>query len=251
LGDYYTAWWGEEIDNLSRKTGVNLKPYKKGLIRRWGFGDKELQLTGIKDPKVRQTVKEFEQTKLQREQERARKPFEKVFLKAGSDALRRTTDLLASNNPLAGEAIKKKVAEILRQLRKTNDAEQVDFLDRQIRRLGAIGFDRVVPTEGIVFTYNGKPYKFTGAFAPINQLVGTMKFARTPEPEEPSSTDDKTASPQSRRQRQLIEPLLHQRIRNPDTGRDIYVGTALGYDSSSPVYLAAKQFIQQRIQNKR
>ena len=34
----------------------------------------------------------------------------------------------------------------------------------------------IVPTEGIVFKYKGKVYKFTGAFAPINQILGSLKF---------------------------------------------------------------------------
>jgi hypothetical protein len=36
--------------------------------------------------------------------------------------------------------------------------------------------DAIVPLEGIVFTFNGKTYKLTGAFAPINQLLGYFKF---------------------------------------------------------------------------
>jgi hypothetical protein len=251
VADYLTRWWGDEIDNMARKTGVKLAPYKKGLIQRWAFGKKDLQLTKITDPKVRKLIKDFEPRTLAREQERARKPFERTFLKVGSDALSRTTNLLAANNPLAGKAIKEKVAEVLRQLRKTDSADQVEFLDRQIRRLGAIGFDKVVPTEGIVFTYNGKPYKFTGTFAPINQLIGTMKFGRTSEPDQPedsNQSDDKTQSPETDRQRQLIEPFLHQRIRNPKTGNDIYVGSALGYKTRDPVlYQTAVQYIQQRM----
>ena len=44
-------------------------------------------------------------------------------------------------------------------------------------RLNAIGgFDSIVPSEGIVFKYNGKTYKFTGAFAPINQITGLISF---------------------------------------------------------------------------
>jgi len=245
LGDYYTAWWGEEIDRLSKKHKIDLSPIKDGLIQRWAFGNKELQLHKM-PPEARKFVRQYEKERLTTQQDRVRKPFERVFLKAGADALTRTTELLASNNPLAGQAIKKKVSEVLRQLRKTHSAEQVEFLDRQIRRLGAIGFDRIVPTEGLVFTYNGKPYKLTGAFAPINQLVGTMKFGRTPDVSEPKSSVD--SSPANR---QLIQPLLHHRIRNPATGRDIYIGTALGYQSTAPVYKAAKRYIQQQISRNR
>jgi hypothetical protein len=30
--------------------------------------------------------------------------------------------------------------------------------------------------EGIVFKYGGKVYKLTGAFAPVNQLLGITKY---------------------------------------------------------------------------
>ena len=38
------------------------------------------------------------------------------------------------------------------------------------------GFDKIVPSEGLVFIYKGKTYKLTGIFAPINQLTGLMTF---------------------------------------------------------------------------
>ena len=43
----------------------------------------------------------------------------------------------------------------------------------ELERIKAIGgFEKLVPTEGIVFVYKGKTYKLTGLFAPINQLLG-------------------------------------------------------------------------------
>jgi hypothetical protein len=46
-----------------------------------------------------------------------------------------------------------------------------------LKRIDAAGgMDSIVPLEGIVFTFNGKTYKLTGAFAPINQLLGYFKF---------------------------------------------------------------------------
>ena len=42
---------------------------------------------------------------------------------------------------------------------------------------GAIGgSSAIVPSEGLVFKYKGKIYKFTGAFAPINQILGSLRF---------------------------------------------------------------------------
>jgi len=40
------------------------------------------------------------------------------------------------------------------------------------------GFDTIVPIEGIVFTYGGNTYKLTGSFAPVNQILGVLKYAR-------------------------------------------------------------------------
>ena len=46
-----------------------------------------------------------------------------------------------------------------------------------LEKFNAIGGDKaIVPSEGIVFKYNGNTYKFTGAFAPINQITGLINF---------------------------------------------------------------------------
>ena len=34
------------------------------------------------------------------------------------------------------------------------------------------GLDNAMPTEGLTFLWNGKVYKLTGTFAPINQILG-------------------------------------------------------------------------------
>jgi hypothetical protein len=50
-------------------------------------------------------------------------------------------------------------------------------LKTQLDRLNAIGgLKAVVPTEGITFVFKGKLYKYTGAFAPANQILGMLKF---------------------------------------------------------------------------
>ena len=46
-----------------------------------------------------------------------------------------------------------------------------------MEKLDAIGgTTAIVPSEGIVFKYKGKTYKFTGAFAPVNQITGLINF---------------------------------------------------------------------------
>ena len=50
-------------------------------------------------------------------------------------------------------------------------------LKQQLEKLNSIGgLGKIVPVEGIVFKYKGNTYKFTGAFAPVNQIFGLVSF---------------------------------------------------------------------------
>ena len=43
----------------------------------------------------------------------------------------------------------------------------------ELERLNAVGGrDKIVPNEGIVFTYKGYTMKLTGTFASLNQILG-------------------------------------------------------------------------------
>lgn len=82
--------------------------------------------------------------------------------------------------------MKRELANSIEQLKvkANNDKLQDDdaplrFLKAQLKRLDKIGgFDAIVPSEGIVFKHKGKLYKLTGAFAPVNQIIGYIKFGR-------------------------------------------------------------------------
>ena len=56
-------------------------------------------------------------------------------------------------------------------------AEEMDIVRNYLRKIG--GLDRVTTSaEGIVFIVDGMSYKFTGNFAPINQVLGILKYGR-------------------------------------------------------------------------
>ena len=65
----------------------------------------------------------------------------------------------------------------LKDLQKPDNVEKLNKLKLQIEKLEAIGgSSAIVPSEGLVFKYKGNIYKFTGAFAPINQILGSLRF---------------------------------------------------------------------------
>jgi hypothetical protein len=61
----------------------------------------------------------------------------------------------------------------IQTIQKKGDPKQVEKLKLELQRLNSLGgFDKIVPNEGIVFVYGGNTYKLTGAFAPLNQILG-------------------------------------------------------------------------------
>ena len=57
-----------------------------------------------------------------------------------------------------------------------NRLNKYGLSDIAIRKADIGGTKSIVPSEGIVFKYKGKTYKFTGAFAPVNQITGLIYF---------------------------------------------------------------------------
>lgn len=175
IEDYKTAWWAREVDNM----GVTWTPEERGgLISRWATGEKIFKVSDIEDPEKKKFFREYENTKLDSAQKVATRPLESIFLRVGADTLKRVTNLLSANNPELSAQLKQELKDTITQIKDTSDENQLAMLQRQIERLDDIGIDNVVPSEGLVFMYNGKPYKFTGSFAPVNQILGIMKFAR-------------------------------------------------------------------------
>ena len=78
----------------------------------------------------------------------------------------------------AVQKIRQDVINAIKDLQKPDNVEKLEKLKIQIEKLEAIGgLNAIVPeSEGLVFKYKGNIYKFTGAFAPINQILGSLKF---------------------------------------------------------------------------
>jgi hypothetical protein len=208
LEDYKKMWWKREIDRVD----VPLTDeQKEKLVLRWATGDKKaIGVKNFDNPEVKKWFRTFEGEQLASMQKACVRPVEKIFLKVGVDTLRRVTNLLSANNPEAAASLKKQLVDAIKAVQETGDRNQLSMLQQQIERLDDLGIENVVPSEGIVFMYKGKPYKYTGAFAPVNQILGMMKFGRgkakivdDPEEkstEEPKATTQTTTTPTGEKQ---------------------------------------------------
>ena len=85
--------------------------------------------------------------------------------------------IIAANPEKSVQGVKKKLDAAIKDVKSGGDLKKLNTLKLQLDKLNAIGgVDSIVPSEGIVFKYNWNTYKFTGAFAPINQITGLMSF---------------------------------------------------------------------------
>jgi hypothetical protein len=190
LQDYLKEWWNEQLNTIESEQGFKFTGAERaGLVSRWVDSDKKFGVKNLSDEK-KEWFREFEKTSLKPLLKQSVRPMEQVFLSAGVYALKRVVEFLSANNPVMAEELKKEFADSIRGIQQAGGPEKLQKLEYELARLKELGIDNVVPSEGLIFTYNGNPYKLTGAFAPVNQIIGTMKYNRAPEKvEEPKPSE--------------------------------------------------------------
>jgi len=184
LADYHQAYWMEYIFNGAKQTDYKNPDNRilTKLVRRWAFFDKSYKVPQIrkdlkKYPKFLDwilTTDKMDHAKLQKQHIR---DWEVLFFELGAEILSNLKDFIAANPSDATQKMKKDLVKAISQVKKSKDTKVLNTLKTQLDRLNAIGgLKAVVPTEGITFVYKGKLYKYTGAFAPANQILGMLKF---------------------------------------------------------------------------
>lgn len=180
LGMWHQRWWEKYITKNVKDIGGTIDDSElQGLVKRWAFYDKSFALNpkNIKDSKVLDWAKNLDKTKVSTQVKNNMKPFESLVLRFGAEVLQNVSDVMALNPEKTSERIKQDVESAIKTLSTSTNVEDLKVLDTQLRRIKAAGgINKIAPLEGIVFNFNGKTYKLTGAFAPINQLLGYFKF---------------------------------------------------------------------------
>jgi len=176
VASYHQAWWR----NFVNENAPDLdEQHKIGLIKRWAFYDKGFQIRNISDDKTRawaEKIDKQDQSKISKEN---LMKFESVFLGMGAEILSFMKSVLTVNPEDAKQDLVGKLQKAIDSIRATGDAANIAKLELELQRLEDLGgFDKIVPTEGIVFSYKGNVIKLTGAFAPLNQILGIFTYSR-------------------------------------------------------------------------
>ena len=184
ITEYHKAWWSDVIKSQAEKMGYDIpENILNTLIYRWAFFDKSENMTSLKkqitNPEFLNWVQEFDKNEFKRYYKQNMEPFESLFLRLGAVALKNAENFLAANPSKTVQSIKQELAQLIQELQNNPDPNVIAKLELELKRIERLGgFDAIVPSEGVVFTYLGNTYKLTGAFAPINQILGVLKYAR-------------------------------------------------------------------------
>ncbi len=170
VADYHQAWWTKFVEKGAKKLDTQ---EKIGLVKRWAFGDKAFRIATIQDPKLRAWAEQIDKQDQQKISKQNLMRFEEIFLGVGADVLSFMSSVLTANPDSAKRQMVARLESTISQVKASGDPKKITKLKLELERLNALGgFDKIVPNEGIVFVYGGNTYKLTGAFAPLNQILG-------------------------------------------------------------------------------
>jgi hypothetical protein len=170
VADYHQAWWTNFVEKKAKKLDYQ---QKIGLVKRWAFGDKSFRIAEITDDKLRAWADQTDKQDQQKISKQNLMRFEEIFLGVGADVLSFMDSVLTANPDSAKRQMVARLQSTIQQVKASGDPKKIEKLKLELSRLNALGgFEKIVPNEGIVFVYGGNTYKLTGAFAPLNQILG-------------------------------------------------------------------------------
>jgi hypothetical protein len=176
---YHENWWREQIEKNFSDIPDNIK---EGLLLRWAYFDKKTlnmrTLAEYLDKKQESSIKDFDKITNKKWKENIL-PFENIFLELGADVLKNASNFVAANPKEEKQRLHATIKREAENIKLNGDLTQIDKVEKELKRLESIGgIESIIPTEGLVFKYNGKTFKLTGTFAAINQLMGIIKYGR-------------------------------------------------------------------------
>ena len=103
------------------------------------------------------------------------KPLEELVHGFAVEVLSNTRSLFVSDHEEEVKRLRDTLTQELETLKSSGGEEKLEKLKASLEKLR--GMDNITSSmEGIIFTHNGHTYKLTGNFAPINQILGMIRY---------------------------------------------------------------------------
>jgi len=102
-------------------------------------------------------------------------PIENVFLGVGTELMKTISSMMTVNPDKSMQKIADNMWNSVNKIKASDNEGLKKTLDAQLKKLDALGgIKNLMPTEGITFFYKGELLKFTGVFAPVNQITNLV-----------------------------------------------------------------------------
>ena len=108
---------------------------------------------------------------------KAIEPVEGIIHDFAVEMLKSLQSIFILDNAAEVIRIRQVLSKEIEIIKASDKQEAIEVMQRHMKKLGSVE-NISTAAEGFVFDYNGKTYKFTGNFAPINQIMGLLKYDR-------------------------------------------------------------------------
>lgn len=178
--EYQKQKWRDKINEQAAQIGYAVpQRVVEFLVDRWATGSTVPNILAIKkmvnNDQFKKWIDQTDKKDFKKIYKDNIKPFEELFLQLGSDVLNNASGFLITNPEEAVRKIAKNLETKAQQVKTSGDKLAIDKLKIELKRLKSLE-NKIAPAEGLAFYHNGKLYKLTGSFAPINQILGILRY---------------------------------------------------------------------------
>lgn len=169
----------ENLDLILSNNRLRLDLDKKKMFLRKLYGDKGLKINAIKKGLDEETQSKIDNIYKNKDEllKRIIEPLEDIVHDFSVAVLKGMRSAFVLSNSKEVSRLKDEVSKAIKDIQNSGSEESNIFLQKHLKKLKDIE-NISTASEGFVFDYNGKLYKFTGNFAPINQILGFYKYGR-------------------------------------------------------------------------
>lgn len=182
IDDYMVARVYIIVSSILLRGKVKLNPVAKMNITKKILGVKGISKNDIKK-KISPEELEFAETHLLNDSSRkeilktAIIPLENIVSDFAVEMLKGLQSAFVIDNSKEVQRLKSELQKAISAIESSGNEEAMSILKQQMTKLkSAENVDAAA--EGFVFDYDGVTYKFTGNFAPMNQILGLFKYGR-------------------------------------------------------------------------
>lgn len=172
IEEYLRQFLVPHLDSIMPEVSIEIKENILNNI----FGHEKMDLPKGTSKDLRSRISQFKKDS-KTIITKATWPLEDAIHDFSVEMLRGLRSAYILDNKSELKRLRKEVEQAIKIIKGSGNEEAIEILTKQLNKLKSV--DNISTTmEGFVFQYDGVTYKFTGNFAPINQILGLFRFGR-------------------------------------------------------------------------